>query len=339
MDNETMAFGADMAGKPAPAVLTGRVKRIAITGGSGMVGKRLTALLTAQGHDVVILSRMQRSQTHVPASQSVSQQHSRLGQVTFVRWLTSASQPAAELGDLDAIVNLAGVSINDGRWDAKHRRAIYDSRMRATDELLRILAILPYKPEVLVNASAVGIYPASQEATYTETSPARGTDVLARTVIDWEARAAQAEEWGVRTVYMRFGVVLDAAAGALPLMVLPYRLFAGGTIGEGTQWLSWVHGEDVARAIAFAIDNPALQGPVNVVAPEAQQMRDFGKTIGRVLHRPHWIPAPAPLMRLALGRKSALVLEGQHVLPSALENAGFNFSFPTAEAALTDLLK
>jgi uncharacterized protein (TIGR01777 family) len=314
-----------------------------------MVGKRLTALLTAQGHDVVILSRKQRSQIPAPpgardrertetGSSGAEQKRGRLGQVTFVRWLSAGAQPERELGDVDAVVNLAGVSINDGRWGAKHQRAIYASRMHATGELLRILALLPHKPQVLVNASAVGLYPASQDATYTETSPARATDFLARTVIDWEARAAHAEEFGVRTVYMRFGVVLDAAAGALPLMVLPYRLFTGGTVGTGTQWLSWVHGVDVARAIAFAIDNPALHGPVNVVAPEALPMRDFGKTIGRVLHRPHWLPAPAPLMRLALGRKSALVLEGQHVLPSALENAGFTFSFPTAEAALTELL-
>ena len=122
-------------------------------------------------------------------------------------------------------------------------------------------------------------------------------------------------------------------------MVLPYKLFAGGTVGSGNQWISWVHIEDVARAIAFAIDNKDLHGPVNVTSPFPKRMKDFGKTIGSVLHRPHWIPVPSFAMKLVLGKKSALVLEGQHVLPEKLLNNGFEFHFPTLESALKDLYK
>ncbi|MCZ2260240.1 TIGR01777 family oxidoreductase [Sporosarcina sp. G11-34] len=298
--------------------------KIVIAGGSGFIGKALTNTLLKKGHEVVILSRKEKKTN---------------GKISYVKWLGSNDFPENEIVHADAFINLAGVSINEGRWTAQHQKEIYVSRMTATDELLRILCVLPTKPSVLVNASAIGIYPVSNTAVYTEKSKEIATDFLAKTVHDWEKKAAQIEAEGVRVAFVRFGVVLGNGGGALPLMVLPYRLFVGGTVGSGEQWMSWVHVQDVARAIAFAVEKPALSGPINVTSPFPMRMKSFGKTIGLVLHRPHWFPVPSILMKLALGQKSALVLKGQHVLPEVLTNNGFEFLFPTLDLALEDLLK
>lgn len=296
--------------------------KMVIAGGSGFIGKKLTDLLLAEGHTVVILTRGNREPS---------------GKVQYVRWLEKGASPEKEIRNADAFINLAGVSINEGRWSESHQKQIYESRMTATDELLRIISLLPVKPSVLINASAIGIYPASVKTVYTENSTETANDFLGKTVRDWENKAKLVEEHAVRAVFMRFGVVLGKEGGALPLMSLPYRLFVGGKVGSGEQWVSWVHVMDVVRAVVFAIKNDRLQGPVNVTSPSPLQMNDFGKTIGSVLHRPHRIPVPSFALKLVLGEKSALVLEGQHVLPQVLQEAGFEFMFPTLRLALEDL--
>ncbi|MFS0777501.1 TIGR01777 family oxidoreductase [Neobacillus sp. 3P2-tot-E-2] len=297
--------------------------KIVIAGGTGFIGKKLTDLLLAEGHTVVILTRGDREPS---------------GKVQFVKWLDKGTSPEKEIRQADAFINLAGVSINDGRWSETHQEQIYESRMTATDELLRIISSLPEKPSVLVNASAIGIYPASLKTVYTEDSTDRANDFLGKTVRDWENKAKRVEEHSVRTVIMRFGVVLGKEGGALPLMALPYRLFVGGKVGSGEQWVSWVHVTDVVRAIVFALKNDRLCGPVNVTSPSPVQMNDFGETIGSVLHRPHWMPVPSFAMKMVLGQKSALVLEGQHVVPQRLIDHGFEFTFPILKLALDDLL-
>jgi uncharacterized protein len=297
--------------------------KIVIAGGTGFIGKKLTDLLLAEGHTVVILTRGVREPS---------------GEVQFVKWLEKGASPEKELRHADAFINLAGVSINDGRWSDSHQEQIYESRMTATDELLRIISLLPEKPSVLVSASAIGIYPASVKSVYTEDSSERANDFLGKTVSDWENKVKLVEEHSVRAVFMRFGVVLGKEGGALPLMALPYRLFVGGKVGSGEQWVSWVHVMDAVRAIVFALKNEELRGPVNVTSPSPVQMNDFGKTIGSVLHRPHWMPVPSFAMKLVLGQKSALVLEGQHVVPQRLMDHGFEYTFPMLKHALEDLL-
>lgn len=297
--------------------------KIVIAGGTGFVGQVLVEILQSKGHEIIILSRSAKSAKK---------------NITYVKWLGDEDAPENEIQYADAFINLAGVSINEGRWTTNHQKQIYDSRMIATDELLRIISALQKKPSVLVNASAIGIYPASTTTIYTEKSKEIATDFLAKTVHDWEMKAATVEENQIRAVFMRFGVVLGMDGGALPLMALPYKLFGGGTVGSGEQWISWVHVKDVARALVFAIENTNLQGPVNVTSPFPQQMKYFGKTIGTVLNRPHWFPVPSFMMKIALGQKSALVLEGQHVLPTVLQDNGFEFMFPTLKSALEDLL-
>lgn len=302
----------------------GEVMKIVIAGGSGFIGNKLTDFLMTEGHEVVILTRMKKISTKG---------------ISYVVWLKEGAAPEKELDHVDVVINLAGVSINDGRWTEKHQKQIYSSRMTATDELLRIIAKLPQKPSIFINASAIGIYPVSIDAVYTEDSIAVPNDFLGRTVYDWENKAKQVEKFGVRAVFMRFGVVLGNDGGALPLMTLPYKLFLGGTVGSGKQWVSWVHVLDVVRAISFAIKNDRLSGPVNVTAPSPLRMRNFGKTIGFVLKRPHWFPVPSIAMKLALGQKSKLVLEGQKVVPKMLMETGFEFLFPKLDLALKDLFE
>jgi len=297
--------------------------KIVIAGGSGFIGQKLTDILLSEGHKIIILTRKDK----LPS-----------GDVLYVKWIEEGTSPENEIRNADVFINLAGVSINDGRWNANHQKQIYDSRMKATDELLRIITSLPEKPSVLINASAIGIYPSSINSVYTEDSLETSNDFLGKTVRDWEDKAKQVEAYSIRPVFIRFGVVLGKEGGALPLMALPYKLFAGGTVGSGEQWVSWVHVEDVVRAIAFAIKNDKLRGPVNVTSPSPIKMKDFGKTIGSVLHRPHWLPVPSFSMKIVLGQKSALVLEGQHVIPKLLMEEGFEFKFPSLKSALEDLL-
>ena len=297
--------------------------KIAIAGGTGLVGHTLTTLLQQQGHEVIILTRGQ------PKLEKG---------VHYVQWLNGVL-PLEQLEGIEAFVNLAGVSLNDGRWTAEQKEAIYNSRMTATEEMLRIVTQLGAPPQVIVNASAVGIYPISTTATYNETSTQRAQDFLGKTVTNWEQKALLAKQLGIRTCLARFGVILDKTAGALPLVVMPYKMFVGGTIGSGKQWLSWIHVNDVARAILYLIETSSLEGPINFTAPHAQRMKSFGKTVGRVLNRPHWLPVPSFALQLALGEKSVLVLEGQHVVPDKLVAAGFTFQFPTLEEALRDLYK
>lgn len=297
--------------------------KIVIAGGSGFVGQALTAVLQEAGHEVIILTRSKREDE---------------SDIRYVQWLTNGARPEEVLGSVDAIVNLAGVSINDGRWNEQHRKQIYTSRMEATDEMLRIISQLHQKPKVLVNASAIGIYPASDDVIYSEASTEVADDFLAKTVADWEKKAYQARQDGVRVAVMRFGVVLGQNEGALPLMVLPYKLFVGGKVGSGKQWLSWIHVTDVARAILFTIKNEQIEGPVNTTAPFPKRMDFFGQTIANILHRPHWLPVPSFAMKMLLGKKSTLVLDGQHVVPNVLLENGFHFQFPTLESALQNIL-
>ena len=296
--------------------------KIAIAGGTGMVGKKFSSLLLNSGHEVIVLTRGEnRFQNGIQ----------------FVNWLTTSAKPEAALEGINAFVNLSGVSLNDGRWTVQQKEKIYQSRMESTDEVLRILKALQNKPRVYINASAVGIYPVSTTAIYTENSTQKANDFLGTVVQHWEDRALKAEALGIRTCLTRFGVILAKNEGALPLMTLPYRLGVGGTIGSGHQWVSWIHIEDVANALLFVIEHETLAGAINFTSPNVKKMKYFGKSLGTALHRPHWLPVPSTALKLVLGEKSILVLEGQHVVPEKLLQANFLFKFISVEDAITDL--
>ncbi|MBK3495804.1 TIGR01777 family oxidoreductase [Viridibacillus sp. YIM B01967] len=296
--------------------------KIAITGGTGFVGSELTKLLQQQGHEIFILTR--------------KKSYSAKG-IHYIQWLTKNAKPEEHLQNIDAFVNLAGTSLNEGRWTAERKKDIYESRMVATKEVLRIIRVLDEKPKVLVNASAIGIYPSSKAATYTESSRQVAKDYLGKTVMHWEYEAKKAEKFGVRVAMARFGVILGKDAGALPLMGLPYKLFVGGTVGSGSQWVSWIHIKDVASALCFAVENDRFIGPFNVTAPNPVRMKQVGEIIAATLNRPHWFPAPSILLKLALGEKSQLVLEGQQVLPKVLLAEKFHFEYSTLNTALENL--
>ena len=298
---------------------------IAIAGGSGFVGQELQKQLLEANVQISILTR---SPEKIQTNQ----------QIRAVKWLTEDSKPEEELESVDAIINLAGESINSGRWTEQRKKRILHSRMKATKEINRIISVLQKKPEVLINASAVGYYGMSETATFTEDSQSNATDFLAQVVQHWEKEAKKVERYGVRPVFVRLGIVLGKG-GALPLMALPYKLFAGGTVGSGRQWLSWIHVSDVARLMIYAIHNQDISGPLNATTNTPLQMREFGKAIGHVLKRPHWFPVQSFMMRLLLGEMSNMILSGQKVLPQKALEHGFTYNYPNVEAALEKSLR
>ncbi len=303
----------------------GKLMKIVIAGGTGLVGRRLQTLLKKKQAEIIILTS--------------SGENKIKDGVRYVKWMDGSTPDGLE--DATAFINLAGVSLNEGRWTPKQKSAILTSRINSTNEIVRIMGSLINKPSVFVNASAVGIYKPSNTEVYTEKDEVKVTDFLSDVVSKWEQAASQASAFDIRTCYMRFGVILEKEAGAFPLMLLPYRLFVGGTIGSGKQWVSWIHAEDAARAILCVIEQQQqlLFGPVNAVAPNPVRMNDFGKVIAQIFNRPHYFPVPSQLLKIALGEKSMLILEGQYVIPEKLNEVGFTFKFPTLQEALDDLHK
>jgi len=300
--------------------------RILIAGGTGFIGSAAAKALTARGDEVVIVSRSAPTQNSERARPPVR----------FVTWSELAEKPDM-LGAVDAIVNLAGESINQ-RWTASAKSRILQSRIDAADRIAQLVASLPEQPGVVVNASGISGYGASLTETFDERSPLRAGDneFLAGVVREWEAAADRIKVR--RLVKLRIGLVIAAKGGAFPLMALPYRLFAGGPIGGGSQWLPWIHLDDMVRLILFAIDNEQMSGPVNAVAPEPLTNDQFGRAIGRAMRRPHWMPVPGFMMKAVLGEMAALLLEGQRALPRAALEAGFEFRFPTADMALRSIV-
>jgi uncharacterized protein len=297
--------------------------KIAIAGGTGFIGKNLTRYFLNKGHEVFILTR--------------SEKHSSEKNLHFVEWLSDSASPANSLEGVDAVINLAGKSIN-ARWTEGAKKEIVESRIKSTKAIYALINELKNKPSVFINASAVGIYGTSLVNTFTEESQLEGNDFLANTVKLWEKESAKVADLHIRTVLARFGLVLGKA-GALPKMIIPYKLFAGGKLGSGQQWVSWVHIDDVVRLIDHLIQTSVITGPVNVTAPIPVKMNEFGKTIGDILHRPHWIPAPSFAIKTLLGEMSILLLEGQKVVPEKALHHHFQFSYPSLDKALLNLLR
>ena len=298
--------------------------KIAITGGTGFVGRALTEELLSHEHEILILTR------------NPDKHKARTG-VKYVKWLSDGARPEETLEGIHAFINLAGESINSGRWTDERKKRIINSRITSTGEVINIIKALKQKPACLINASAIGYYPSSRTNTYTEASMETADNFLGETVQIWEKEAAKAKQLGVRVAYTRFGIILGKDEGALPRIALPYKMFVGGTVGTGEQWMSWVHIKDIARAVHFVAETEEIAGPVNVTAPSPVTMKEFGKTLGAVMGRPHWIPVPSFALKAAMGEMSSLVLEGQKVLPSVLSEHGFKFKYPELKSALMDI--
>jgi uncharacterized protein (TIGR01777 family) len=290
--------------------------KMVIAGGTGFVGKALTSFFSAQQHDVWILTRQPR-----PSS----------GRVHYVDW----EHAALYVRTADVVINLAGVSLNSGRWTEERKKAIVESRISTAQKLVSMMKESSCR--LFINASAVGFYGTSLDKSFTESSPSASEDFLASTVKLWEAEALKAADDQIRTVLTRFGIILGKKEGALPKMLLPYQLFAGGTVGSGEQWVSWIHIEDVVRIMNFIMEHEDIKGPVNVTAPHPVTMKEFGQTIAKVTRRPHWLPVPEFALKILLGEMSVLILKGQRVLPQKLGEHRYTFSYDKLEEALKNL--
>lgn len=295
--------------------------KILITGATGFIGRRVCEVLSQAGHTVVALSRDPiRAKQRVPALTEA------------FRWDTLADA----LKGCDAVINLAGETVA-GRWTDAKKKAIRDSRIIGTRNLVESLAKLEPRPKVLISASAIGYYGDRGEETLTEDS-APGADFLAQVCRDWESEAARAESFGVRVVRLRIGLVLGPGGGALQAMLPIFKLGLGGPLGSGNQFWSWVHRDDVVGAIAFALEREDLRGPINVTAPQPVRQREFAQILGRVLKRPALLPAPAFALKIVLGEFASGLLSSQRVLPERLTKAGYQFRFTELEPALRALV-
>jgi uncharacterized protein len=300
--------------------------RIIISGGTGLIGRHLAASLVKDGHEAICLSRdPQRHLERMPQG------------VHLVAWDAQSPQGWGELADgADAMVNLAGENLSARPWSPAQKRRIRESRMNGGKALVEAVRQANNKPKVLIQSSGVNYYGLCGDEIITEDHPA-GSDFLSQVCVDWENSSAEVEKMGVRRAVIRSGIVLDKKEGALPRFLLQYRLFAGGPLGNGRQWLSWIHPEDEIKAIRFLIDHPEAQGAFNLASPNPKTNRDFGRALGRVLHRPALIPVPAFAIRLVFGEMSIVVLKGQRAVPQRLMEMGFQFSHPDLQEAVKDV--
>lgn len=293
--------------------------KILITGATGLIGRYLTRSFESRGDEVVIVTRSISSAKKVyPNSGNI------------VEWdnLNSLQDE-----NVSAVINLAGMNLDEKRWNDKIKKQIYGSRINSTGRLIELINTMPKKPEVLINASGVDYYGDTGDKNIYEDSPPADM-FAARIVRDWEAEAGKAEKFGIRVVYLRTGFVIAPDSKAFKKMVLPFRLFAGGYAGNGRQYLSWIDINDLVRIYKYVIDNIRLTGAVNACSPNPERMKDFAKHIGKVLHRPWFFPAPGFMMKILFGEVSDVILAGRKALPKKLKDAGFEFKYPDALTAI-----
>lgn len=302
--------------------------RVFITGGTGLVGSRLVARLRERQDHPVVLSRNRSSAT------------TRIGpDVEIVEGdPTISGDWAAVVGSCDAVVNLAGENVMARRWNEAFKARIRDSRVKGTQNVVAAIARAEKRPRVLVNASAIGYYGPHGDEELTEAAQP-GKDFLASACVDWEAAARAVHATGVRLVIARIGVVLDTAGGALTKLLTPFKLGVGGPVGNGRQWMAWVHLDDVVGIILHAIDHDHVAGVVNVVAPQPVTNREFSKSLGRALGRPAIFPIPVFALRIRFGQVAEVIAAGQRVLPKQTQESGYSFRFANIDAALADLLR
>jgi uncharacterized protein len=305
--------------------------RVFITGGTGLVGTRLIHRLRQRQDAVVVLTRRPEAarQKLDPACDIVAGDPMQAGD-----WMQAVAP-------CDAVINLAGENIFAHRWNSKFKELLRDSRVKSTDHVVQALGRNPKtadgRPKVLVNASAIGFYGPHGDEELTEDNPP-GDDELARLCVDWEKAARAAEPLGVRVAIVRIGVVLDRAGGALQQMLTPFKLFVGGPVGSGKQYMSWIHHDDLVGILLTALDQPQATGPINGSAPNPVTNKEFSRALGRALHRPSFLPTPRFMLRVMLGQVADVVTTGQRVLPRRALELAYAFKFPNIDAALQDVL-
>ena len=302
--------------------------RVLISGGTGLIGRALTRALVDRGDEVVILSRSpQRHAAHLPQG------------VQLLAWDGRTPTGWGEIvNTVDAVVNLAGANIAEGRWTAARKRVIRESRLHAGHALVEAIRNATSKPQVLIQASAVGYYGPRGDEIVTEDTPP-GSDFLAQLAVEWEASTREVEAWGIRRPIIRTGVVLSMEGGALPRMLPPFKLGLGGPLGSGRQWFPWIHMADEVGAILFLLDREEAHGPYNLSAPNPVRNEEFTRALGEILHRPTLFRVPAFALRLLFGEMATVLLEGQRAIPRRLLDEGYTFRYEDVRSALRALLE
>lgn len=305
--------------------------KVAVTGATGFVGTHLVKRLCAEGHTVKVFTRnAERARKVFPASV--------FKEVEIVAYepLTSGDWQS-EISGCDGVVNLAGEAISE-RWTAERKQAIVDSRAVGTQKIVEAIGKAAAQPTVLVNASAVGYYGTSETAEFYETSEPINQDFLSDVCKSWETAAEKVSTFGTRLVIVRIGIVLGMG-GAIAKMLTPFRLYAGGPIGSGKQWFSWIHRDDLVNLFIKALTDGQMAGVYNGTAPHPVRMGEVCTVLGKVMNRPSWLPVPDFVIETLLGDGAIVVLEGQKVLPERTQSTGFSYQYPKVEAALREVVK
>jgi len=304
--------------------------KIAITGATGFVGSRLVERLHGEGHQLLVLTRDRvKGQRIFPAGAFANLEIIAYSPQESGSWQQTIS-------GCDAVINLAGEPIAE-RWTPERKEELLASRQIGTTKIVEAIAQSHPKPKVLINPSAIGYYGTSETATFTENSLA-GSDFLAEVCQGWENAALKVKDSGVRLVIPRFGIILGVEGGALAKMIPPFKLFAGGPIGTGNQWFSWIHREDLIKLLIFSLNRSDVSGVINATAPNPVRMVEFCQALGEVLKRPSWLPVPSFALEMLLGDGAKAVLEGQQVLPQRTLSLGFEYQYPTVKQALANIL-
>jgi uncharacterized protein (TIGR01777 family) len=305
--------------------------RIFVTGATGLVGRRLVRRLHERGDQIVILTRRASHAGQLFGNDAAVVEGDPMQTGDWMK----------AIDDCDAVIHLAGENVFARRWSAEFKKQLRDSRILSTQHVVEALRRRPQRADgqakALVNASAIGYYGPRDDEELTEDSAA-GWDFLARLCVEWEEAARFAESAGVRVAWVRVGVVLDKEGGALAKLLTPFRLFVGGPVASGRQWMSWIHHDDLVSLFLLAVDNSQAKGALNGTAPNPVTNRDFSKALGRVLHRPSFVWTPGLALRVVLGEVADLVATGQRVLPKRALELGYAFQYPTLDAALAQIL-
>ncbi len=304
--------------------------KVAITGATGFVGTRLVEQLHTQGHSVVVLTRNPEKAKRIFPNSA----YPNLEVVGYTP--TESGTWQQSVTGCEGVVNLAGTPIAEERWTPQRKQDILESRVKTTKKLVEAIQAAEPKPSVLVSTSAVGYYGTSETTSFDETSQP-GDDFLAQVCQQWESKAEAVKDSGTRLAIIRVGIVLGMG-GALAKMLTPFKLFAGGPLGTGQQWFSWIHRDDLVQLILFCLTHPEVEGVVNGTAPNPVRMSQLCQTLGTVMNRPSWLPVPSFALEALLGDGAKVVLEGQQVLPKRTLSYNFDYQYPTLKPALEEIL-
>jgi uncharacterized protein len=304
------------------------MKKIIITGATGSIGQNLVRELSARGDEVIVFTRNpeKAAKKIANAGKYVKWEYERLDGWKY------------ELNDVDAIVHLAGANLGAKRWNEEYKKIAYDSRIISTRNLVEAIKRTEQKPKVFICSSAVGIYGNRFDEVLNENSTS-GNDFMANICKDWEKEAEMVEQYGVRRVFIRTGLVMQKDEGVLKKMILPFRLFIGGPLGSGRQWFPWIHIDDIVGMYLHAIDNDNVSGAINGTSPGIVTMKEFAKTLGKNLNRPSLFPVPKFALKIAAGELGEFAIMSQRTSADKIINAGYKFKFENLEEALKDLLK